>query len=331
MMKDIWINIRILPPNIRQICLIQFFSWIGWFPVLFFTTVWVGEIYTLSLTDAEIAEIIKGGKNMTEEATLIGFIALLWSSLLGLVTIILLPLVVSFFQRRQRRRQMNTYNPHSYLGSLHLTIADIWTFSLALFGICMFATAFTTDSVDASINIIALTGFCFAVSMWVPFSLLGEEISGAANKESNTAAYQAIPAEGEAEEGDEDHESIPLHQQSSARRGSAEHEDRSAGPVVFDADPEGRRPDVDERTLVDGDDREHPISDREEQSALMKDLERSELGVEDVGGSSRVGRHDADMETGRAAGRRQKKGLNIADKAGIILVSVFLRHFSTLY
>jgi solute carrier family 45, member 1/2/4 len=34
-----------VPERIQAICYIQFWSWIGWFPVLFYASTWIGEIY----------------------------------------------------------------------------------------------------------------------------------------------------------------------------------------------------------------------------------------------------------------------------------------------
>jgi solute carrier family 45 protein 1/2/4 len=34
-----------VPDRIQAICWVQFWSWIGWFPVLFYSSTWVGEIY----------------------------------------------------------------------------------------------------------------------------------------------------------------------------------------------------------------------------------------------------------------------------------------------
>lgn len=34
-----------LPPRIQLICWAQFWSWIGWFPFLFYSSTWVGETY----------------------------------------------------------------------------------------------------------------------------------------------------------------------------------------------------------------------------------------------------------------------------------------------
>ena len=40
---QIWYTILHLPPRIRAICMAQFWSWIGWFPFLFYSTTWVSR------------------------------------------------------------------------------------------------------------------------------------------------------------------------------------------------------------------------------------------------------------------------------------------------
>lgn len=42
---QIYSTVRHLPPRIEAICWAQFWSWIGWFPFLFYSTTWVGETY----------------------------------------------------------------------------------------------------------------------------------------------------------------------------------------------------------------------------------------------------------------------------------------------
>lgn len=316
--RDIWQNAHRLPVHIRQICLIQFFSWIGWFPVLFFSTVWVGEIYTLSLPEDALANATDEGdkSSVTEEATLRGFRALLYSSLLGLATIIILPLIVSASKKASKRTGRK--------GS-GINLAELWCFSLLLFALCMFATVFTSTSVKGSTLIIATTGFCFAVSQWIPFSLLAEEIrrgsddaNGSGRGEGENGYEQVAGEEGR------DPESIPLH----LTHHDHDDEDRpqTAG-LVFDAGEivTARTGDADERTLVGGNenDRNRQGQDRQrtdEERELMKDLETTEYGMESpfVGGSIQSGSGNGiELESGRDKHAKE----NIGDKAGIILVS----------
>jgi solute carrier family 45, member 1/2/4 len=43
--RRIWSTVLNLPPRISAICWAQFWSWIGWFPFLFYNTTWIGETY----------------------------------------------------------------------------------------------------------------------------------------------------------------------------------------------------------------------------------------------------------------------------------------------
>ncbi|KAK5167542.1 uncharacterized protein LTR77_007241 [Saxophila tyrrhenica] len=43
--RNLYHSMRKLPPQIKAICRVQFFAWIGWFPFLFYITTYVGEIY----------------------------------------------------------------------------------------------------------------------------------------------------------------------------------------------------------------------------------------------------------------------------------------------
>jgi solute carrier family 45 protein 1/2/4 len=90
--KSIWTNIFLLPPAIASICYAQFFAWIGWFPILFYTSVWVGEIYT--------REVIAGGRSeddpdLAADATRAGSRALFLNACVNLFTSIFLPFLVS--------------------------------------------------------------------------------------------------------------------------------------------------------------------------------------------------------------------------------------------
>ncbi|KAG6032713.1 hypothetical protein E4U41_007163 [Claviceps citrina] len=44
-LRHIYSTMRHLPPRVRAICWAQFWSWIGWFPFMFYSTTWVGETY----------------------------------------------------------------------------------------------------------------------------------------------------------------------------------------------------------------------------------------------------------------------------------------------
>lgn len=44
-LRQIYDTLLNLPPRVQIICWVQFWSWIGWFPFLFYSTTWIGEMY----------------------------------------------------------------------------------------------------------------------------------------------------------------------------------------------------------------------------------------------------------------------------------------------
>ncbi len=88
---DLYTQARALPQPIIEIFKIQFFAQIGWFPILFYSTVWVGEIYK---ADARMNGSKQSDHELFEQATRAGSHAFFWHAILSLITSILLPLIV---------------------------------------------------------------------------------------------------------------------------------------------------------------------------------------------------------------------------------------------
>jgi len=92
--KNLIRSMRRLPPQISKVCQVQFFAWIGWFPFLFYTTTYVGEIYARpyyaanpNMSDEEIDEIWERGTRVATFSLLIFACATLASS-------VFLPLII---------------------------------------------------------------------------------------------------------------------------------------------------------------------------------------------------------------------------------------------
>ncbi|KAL2406927.1 General alpha-glucoside permease [Exophiala dermatitidis] len=90
--KQVFVSIKRLPPQIRQVCEIQFFHWMGWFPFLFYITTYIGQLYVdpylkPGLSDDEVEKL--WGK-----ATRIGTFALLIYAITSFVSNIILPFLV---------------------------------------------------------------------------------------------------------------------------------------------------------------------------------------------------------------------------------------------
>ncbi|CAO3627976.1 unnamed protein product [Mucor hiemalis] len=180
---DIFENISNLPKPIQDICNVQFFAWIGWFPFLFYSTTWVAEIYDRTLTEEDSRVVDKVG-----QATRAGSFAFLVYSLISLSSSFVIPLFVSSSNERyEESRDSNTFMVKlfkkdyrlsclKYLKLSFLTLPRAWSISHFIFCACMMSTMFVSD-VTAAAVVIGLCGISWAISMWAPFSLLGEYIS----------------------------------------------------------------------------------------------------------------------------------------------------------
>lgn len=153
---NIWRALRKLPEELQRICNVQFFAWMGWFPFLFYSTTWVGEI--LSRYDRGDRD---GDGTVAERA---GSFALLCWAGLAVFTGILIPKVTP----QEIGVDVWPRNPFS--------LRNLWTMSLVWFSVCMGMTWFV-DDLWAATGVIALCGVPWAVAMWVPFAMVGEIIS----------------------------------------------------------------------------------------------------------------------------------------------------------
>ncbi|XAO26016.1 hypothetical protein I312_104849 [Cryptococcus bacillisporus CA1280] len=234
-LKSIWENMFSLPPGIRTVCIVQFFASLGWFPILFFTTVWVSEIYKASVPSDGIDPA-----TFDSRAVRSGARALLLQALVNIVTSIGLPFLVAesgvqpsenvvgyepiegnanqgiglgiangngdghgpqarvetppnsaLWKRTREDLENGTFFRrllHSFQGMVNhakkgewgipikgLTLVRVWWISQFVFAAAM-AGSWFVNSVGGAYVIIATTGFCWALSQWAPYSLLGELI-----------------------------------------------------------------------------------------------------------------------------------------------------------
>ncbi|KAH9930693.1 MFS general substrate transporter [Fomitopsis serialis] len=173
-LKDIWDNVRNLPPVIRQICIIQFFAWIGWFPILFYTTEFIGELHKHVHSSTP-----QDDPDLNAEATRLGSRALFYSSILSLACNLLLPFFVSEATKSRAALDRNL-NGHAtrwvmMYQRVKIHLATLWAVSHMVFAVCMAATFFYSTVWGATF-FTTITGFSWSITQWAPFSLLAEAI-----------------------------------------------------------------------------------------------------------------------------------------------------------
>jgi len=139
-------SLRNLPRPIQLVCNVIFFAWMGWFPFLFYSTTWVSSIYYQTHPDQDSTDWTKGARA--------GSFALLCYAVVSVISGVTLP----------------TLTTHSIP---HITLKNVWTFSLLVFSFTMLLTQFVTSVTGATV-ILALLGISWACIMWIPFALIGE-------------------------------------------------------------------------------------------------------------------------------------------------------------
>lgn len=90
--KQVWQSTKRLPAPVRVVCEIQFCQWMGWFPFLFYTTTYIGQLYmnhrlTPSLSPEDVDKL-------WAKATRVGTFALLIEAIVSFSTNLLLPFLI---------------------------------------------------------------------------------------------------------------------------------------------------------------------------------------------------------------------------------------------
>jgi solute carrier family 45 protein 1/2/4 len=187
---SIFKSIRHLPPTIKRVCMVQFFSWIGFFPLLFYTTSYIGEIYLEPYLEANPNLPEKELDELYEQATRIGTFALLVNSIVSLCINVFLPF---FIAPTYDSRPLTTgpgevgsapkldseSESWSFLEKLQIpgfTLRRAWFSGLVLFGVSMFCTV-SIRSVKAATALIGLVGVTWAMTLWAPYAIISAEIS----------------------------------------------------------------------------------------------------------------------------------------------------------
>ncbi|CAE6492522.1 unnamed protein product [Rhizoctonia solani] len=201
-------SLRSLPYEVKSVCAIQFFSWMGWFPAMFFGTVWIGDIYAseaLRLGDPRPVS----DPALRAEGTRAGSRAMFYGALLTLVTSVLLPYFVkdpgscsrgmeplSLGAEDESGLTRDAARPQIFKFTIGLSLC--WQIAHILFGLLLLSTGFVT-SVHAATAIFALQGLCSAATHWIPFALIATAAHKDASKSMKPNEYLTSDLFGEQE------------------------------------------------------------------------------------------------------------------------------------
>ncbi|KAF4122398.1 solute carrier family 45, member 1/2/4 [Geosmithia morbida] len=196
--REIWSTFRTLPPRIRAICWAQFWSWIGWFPFLFYSTTWVGETYFRY----NVPDDAKDSKDVLGDMGRVGSTALvLYSSVTLIGSVVLPPLVKSPEENKSVSEKEDTERSapgfvkrlNNKLGVYKPTLLNTWIAGHFMFSGAMAVAPFAA-SVNVATALVCLCGLPWTLAMWVPVALLGIEVNKVAGSgaEGESTQYRRL-------------------------------------------------------------------------------------------------------------------------------------------
>ncbi|KAL2024496.1 hypothetical protein VTK56DRAFT_8307 [Thermocarpiscus australiensis] len=190
--QKIFTSIKRLPPQTKKVCQVQFCAWIGFFPLLFYTSAYIGELY--------VEPFLEENPNMTpeeldklyEDGTRQGTFGLLIFAIVGLVTNVFLPFFIApasdgrpalpaDASSGEAPDTLKDYKEEQkswldYLVIPGFTLRRAWMYSQILFTVSMFCTVFVR-TVTAAIVLVGLVGITWALTLWAPWAIISAEIS----------------------------------------------------------------------------------------------------------------------------------------------------------
>ena len=187
----IFTSIQRLPPQTKKVCQVQFCAWIGFFPMLFYTSSYIGEIYAEPFLEKNPHMTPEELDGLYEEATQVGTFALLIFAITSLATNVFLPFFISPTYDAQpteagegaggssavaKDYELEEKTWLDYLVIPGFTLRRAWMLSQLLFTGSMLCTVFVR-SVTAATVLIGLVGITWALTLWAPWAIISAEIS----------------------------------------------------------------------------------------------------------------------------------------------------------
>jgi solute carrier family 45 protein 1/2/4 len=199
--RKIFTSIKRLPPQTKKVCQVQFCAWIGFFPMLFYTSAYIGEIYAEPYLQQNPNMTPEELDKLYENATREGTFALLIFAITSLATNVFLPFFIA--PTYETQPSVTAGGPGEAPGSLKdydeenkswldylvipgFTLRRAWMFSQILFTGSMLCTVFVR-TVTAATVLIGLVGITWALTLWAPWAIISAEISR--RDESRRAQY----------------------------------------------------------------------------------------------------------------------------------------------
>ncbi|KAK4498435.1 hypothetical protein PRZ48_011093 [Zasmidium cellare] len=169
--RHIYQTVWHLPKRIAGACKAQFSSWFAWFPLLYYTTTFIGELGTsMELLDNPGDALAQAGSLGSLSFAIVGFFFTLT-----------LPVALPYLSRKLARRSTQTEddneaNDASDSDTDPRSLLWLWLSTQPILGLLLVLTLAAAYQWQG-IVLVALAGLPWAVTQWVPWAVIGYETS----------------------------------------------------------------------------------------------------------------------------------------------------------
>lgn len=187
--RKLFTSIKRLPPQTKKVCTVQFCAWVGFFPMLFYTSSYIGEIYVQPYLEENPHMTPEEVDKLYEKATRVGTFALLIFAITSLATNVFLPFFIAPTYDSMPVGGAPGEGPVTSLRDYDekkswadrlvipgLTLRRAWMYSQLLFMVSMLFTVIVR-TVAAATFLVGLVGITWALTLWAPFAIISAEIS----------------------------------------------------------------------------------------------------------------------------------------------------------
>ncbi|USW56114.1 Putative MFS transporter superfamily [Septoria linicola] len=167
--------LRTLPRTVQLTLQVQFFSWLGWFPALYYQTAYLAGLYKSTR---------RSGKAVTQDVAEQAAFDSVPFTIVMLSTAIALALASEWLDFSAKRAKTR-----STTNSL-IMLVNLWLAGHVLFAIAMVLCLFAQNEWQG-VWLFALIGVPRALSTWAPFVLVGREVTGSQYAGTLTSLHNA--------------------------------------------------------------------------------------------------------------------------------------------
>ena len=193
--KHLISSLQQLPKPIREICLVQCFAWMAWFPFLAYYTTYIAVIYERRSSPSPVIgqqpynTLHQLAASPRPASLRFGSFAGLLLALVAFITTCVVPRIASFVSLFSSAKEHPAWYPDhqldSHSGMPTSTLTKIWTFAHSYFAVAIFTITSLDLFFPVSLSSLRLTtimalvasiGVSWAITLWVPYCLVAVEL-----------------------------------------------------------------------------------------------------------------------------------------------------------